>query len=40
MLLAVCLCLGAAALSGELAALAGDGGVTMEYESELFDTDG
>ncbi len=39
MLLAVCLCLGAAALSGELAALAGDGGVTMEYESELFDTD-
>ena len=40
MLLAVCLCAGAAAFSGELRALAGDGGITMEYESELFDTDG
>ena len=40
MLLAVCLCAGAAAFSGELTALAGDGGITMEYESELFDTDG
>ena len=39
MLLAVCLCAGAAAFSGELTALAGDGGITMEYESELFDTD-
>ena len=39
MLLAVCLCLGAAVFSGELTALAGDGGVTMEYESRLFDTD-
>ena len=39
MILAVCLCLGAAACSGELTALAGDGGITMEYESELFDTD-
>lgn len=39
MLLAVCLCVGAAAFSGELTALAGDGGITMEYESELFDTD-
>lgn len=39
MALAVCLCLGAAAFSGELGALAGDGGITMEYESELFNTD-
>ena len=39
MLLAVCLCLGAALFSGGLTALAGDGGVTMEYESRLFDTD-
>ena len=39
MLLAVCLCIGAAAFSGKLTALAGDGGITMEYESELFDTD-
>ena len=39
MILAVCLCLGAAACSGELTALAGDGGIAMEYESELFDTD-
>ena len=37
MALAVCLCLGAAAFSGELTALGG--GITMEYESELFDTD-
>ena len=39
MLLAVCLCLGAALFSGGLTALAGDGGITMEYESRLFDTD-
>ncbi len=39
MALACCLCLGAAAFSGGLTALAGDGGITMEYESELFDTD-
>ena len=38
MALAVCLCLGAPALSGRLTALA-DGDITMEYESELFNTD-
>lgn len=36
--LAVCLCLGAMAFADELAGAAGGGGVTMEYETALFDT--
>ena len=39
MLLAICLCLAAVGFSGKLTALAGEGGITMEYETELFDTD-
>jgi len=36
---AVCLCLCAAAFSGQITAAAGGMGVSMEYESALFDTD-
>lgn len=36
--LAVCLCLGAMAFADELTGAAGGGGVTMEYETALFDT--
>ena len=35
---AVCLCLCAAAFSGPIAAAAGETGITMAYETELFDT--
>ena len=35
---AVCLCLCAAAFSGPIAAAAGETGVSMAYETELFDT--
>ena len=35
---AVCLCLCAAAFSGPIAAAAGETGVSMTYETELFDT--
>ena len=35
---AVCLCLCAAAFSGQIAAAAGETGVTMAYETALFDT--
>ena len=38
MVLAVCLCLAAAVFSEQLAPAAGDKGLTMEYESALFDT--
>lgn len=38
MAVAVCLCLCAMVFSDELAAAAGGTGVSMEYESELFDT--
>lgn len=38
MALAVFLCLLAVAFSGQLASAAGDTGITMEYESALFDT--
>ena len=39
MALAVFLCLVAVAFSGEIAAAAGDSGISMEYETELFNTD-
>lgn len=39
MALAVCLCLAATAFAGLLRNAAGDTGVTMAYESALFDTD-
>ena len=39
MALAVCLCLAAAVFAGSLQDAAGDTGVTMAYESALFDTD-
>ena len=35
---AVCLCLCAVAFSGQIAAAAGETGVSMTYETELFDT--
>ena len=35
---AVCLCLRAVAFSGQIAAAAGETGVSMAYETELFDT--
>ena len=35
---AVCLCLCTAAFSGPIAAAAGETGITMAYETELFDT--
>ena len=35
---AVCLCLCAAAFSGQIAAAAGETGITIAYETELFDT--
>ena len=35
---AVCLCLCTAAFSGQIAAAAGETGITMAYETELFDT--
>ena len=38
MAVAVCLCLCAAVFSGEIAAAMGDTGISMEYETELFDT--
>ncbi len=38
MAVAVCLCLCAVAFSGQIAAAAGDTGVSMEYETKLFDT--
>ena len=38
MVAAVCLCLCAAAFSGPIAAAAGETGVTMAYETALFDT--
>ncbi len=38
MAVAVCLCLCAVAFSGEIAAAVGDTGISMEYETELFDT--
>ena len=38
MAVAVCLCLCAAAFSDAIAAAAGDTGITMEYETALFDT--
>ena len=37
MALAVCLCLCAVAFSGQITVAAGDPGITMEYETELFD---
>ena len=39
MALAVCLCLAATAFAGSIRNAAGDTGVTMAYESALFDTD-
>ena len=39
MALAVCLCLVAVAFSDQIKAVAGDTGVSMEYETALFDTD-
>ena len=39
MALAAALCLAASAFAGQIAAAAGDTGVTMAYESALFDTD-
>lgn len=39
MAIAVCLCLCAMVFSNELATVAGGSGVSMEYETELFDTD-
>ena len=39
MAVAVCLCLCAVAFSGEIAAAMGDTGISMEYETALFDTD-
>ena len=38
MAVAACLCLCAVAFSGEIAAAMGDTGISMEYETELFDT--
>lgn len=38
MAVAVCLCLCAVTFSGEIAAAMGDTGISMEYETELFDT--
>ena len=38
MAVAVCLCLCAVAFSSEIAAAMGDTGISMEYETELFDT--
>ena len=38
MAVAVCLCLCAVAFSGKIAAAVGDPGISMEYETELFDT--
>ena len=38
MAIAVCLCFCAAAFSESITAAAGDSGVTMEYETALFDT--
>ena len=38
MAVAVCLCLCAVAFSGEIAAAVGDTGISMEYETKLFDT--
>ena len=35
---AVCLCLCAVAFSGQIAAAVGDTGISMEYETKLFDT--
>ena len=35
---AVCLCLCAAAFSGQIATAMGDTGISMEYETKLFDT--
>ena len=40
MALAVCLCLCAAAFSGQIKAAAGDTGISMEYETALFGSDG
>lgn len=39
MALAVCLCLVAVAFSDQIKAVAGDAGISMEYETALFDTD-
>ena len=39
MAVAVCLCLCAVAFSQQIKAAAGDTGISMEYETELFDTD-
>ena len=36
---AVCLCLCAVAFSGQIKAAAGETGISMEYETKLFDTD-
>ena len=36
---AVCLCLCAVAFSGQISAAVGDTGISMEYETALFDTD-
>lgn len=38
MAIAVCLCLCAVAFSGQIISAIGNVGVTMEYETELFDT--
>ena len=38
MAVAVCLCLCAVAFSGQIAEAMGDAGISMEYETELFDT--
>ena len=38
MAVAVCLCLCAVAFSGQIAEAIGDTGISMEYETELFDT--
>ena len=39
MAVAVCLCLCAVAFSSQIAAAMGDTGISMEYETKLFDTD-
>ena len=39
MAVAVCLCLCAVAFSRQIKAAAGDTGISMEYETALFDTD-
>ena len=38
MAVAVCLCLCAVAFSGQIAEAIGNTGISMEYETELFDT--